>query len=181
MLVTVGIIGKAHGLRGEVTVDVRTDEPGERFAIGSVLATTDHGDLTVESARSHGERLLVAFEEVPDRTAAEGLRGTHLLAEAELDDDSWYEFELVGLIVQLEDGTKVGEVTALQPGAAHDLLVFKETAGVTTSIPFVHQLVPEVDIDAGYVVIDPPGGLLSTDADAIVVSEETGQRKPGAE
>ena len=84
MHIAVGQIVRAHGIRGEVIVAVRTDEPGVRFAAGSVLPTEppERGPLTVAASRWHSGRLIVVFEGVRDRTAAEGLRGTLLVLDS---------------------------------------------------------------------------------------------------
>lgn len=159
--VLVARIGKPHGLRGEVTVQVHTDAPQERFVVGAVFATEpDRGSLTVRSARLHNGIQLLAFEEAADRTAAEGLRGTRLLAAEADEDDAFYEDDLVGLAVVSTDGTALGTVTALHARPAQDLLEIELPDGRTAYLPFVEEIVPEVDLDAGRVVADPPPGLL---------------------
>ncbi len=171
MQLVVARIGKAHGLRGEVTVQLHTDAPQQRFAPGVVLDTepASTGPLTVRSVRDHNGITLLAFEQAPDRTGAQRLRGTRLLAEArdgrqgQPDEDAWYEAELTGLAVLLTDGTEVGVVTGLEPRAVQDLLVLELTDGRRARVPLVAELVPEVDIAAGRVVIDPPAGLLDLD------------------
>jgi 16S rRNA processing protein RimM len=167
--IVVARIGKPHGLRGEVTVQLHTDEPERRFADGAVLDTEAKPgsgvprQLTIRSTRVHNGIWLLAFEEVPDRTGAEGLRGTRLvLDETELpstedDDDAWYEDDLVGLEVRDPSGTVLGRVTGLDFGAAQDRLVIELTDGVTVHVPFVEELVPEVAED--HVVVDAPPGL----------------------
>lgn len=166
-------IGKPHGLRGEVTVRVHTDDPQGRFVPGAVFATEAAPGtgvpkaLTLAAARLHREIWLLQFEEIPDRTGAESLRGTtlHLTAddlveEDDDDEDSWYEDELVGLTAVDPGGTAIGTVTGLQTGSAQDLLVVRLEDGVEAMIPFVAAIVPDVDIEGGRVVIDPPPGLL---------------------
>lgn len=163
-------IGKPHGLRGEVTVQTHTDDPERRFVAGTVFATEAAPGsgvprtLTLRSARLHREIWLLAFDEVPDRTGAESLRGTRLLLEAqaeqESDDDGYYEDELLGLAVVGTDGAVLGEVTGLETGPAQDLLVVRLAAGGEALVPFVEAIVPEVDLAARRVVIDPPAGLL---------------------
>ncbi|WP_407318319.1 ribosome maturation factor RimM [Isoptericola halotolerans] len=173
MELVVARIGKAHGLRGEVALDVRTDVPEERFTVGAELRTVpaDAGPLTVTATRVHQGRWLVAFAESPDRTTAEGLRGVELVVEAgdSQDEDAWYPHELAGLRAELADGTVVGEVVGLEHLPAHDVLVLRETGGERTLVPFVHAIVPEVDVPGGRVRLSPPGGLLARDADAAVV------------
>ncbi|NDU75996.1 ribosome maturation factor RimM [Actinomadura sp. DSM 109109] len=161
----VGRIGRPHGVRGEVTVDVRTDEPDARFAAGTVIATdpVTAGPLTVERKRWHSGRLLVRFAGIGDRDAAEELRGTWLVVDPgdippSADPDDFHDQELLGLAVVTTDGTDVGRVAdVLHHG--QDLLVVRG-AGGEKLVPFVAALVPEVDVSGGRLVIDPPPGLL---------------------
>lgn len=177
MELTVARIGRAHGLRGEVGLDVRTDTPEIRLAVGATLQTrpAEAGPLTVARNRSLDGRWFVTFAEAHDRTGAERLRGVELVVDVEESDepDAWYAHELAGLRVELTDGTVVGEVLGLDPGAAHDLLVVRESGGERTLVPFVTAVVPVVDVAAGRVVLDPPGGLLARDAANLEVSDET--------
>ena len=171
--VVVGRIGKPHGIRGEVTLDVRTDEPERRFAPGTTLraqppAGTDRrpATLTVARARWHQSTLLVTFEELADRNAAEAARGTLLHAtigrdETPEDPDEYYDHQLVGLAVVDLDGTPLGEVRALVHGAAQDLLSVRTPDGRDALVPFVTALVPEVDLAAGRVVVADRPGLVS--------------------
>lgn len=171
--VVVGRIGKPHGLRGEVTVDVRTDEPERRFATGVVLrARPPHGSaskltaLTVEAARWHQSTLLVAFAEIPDRNAAEAARGIVLHAyvdagETPDDPDEFYDHQLIGLAAYDEHGNHLGEVTALVHGGAQDLLTIRTPDRRDTLVPFVKALVPEVDLAAGRVVVADRPGLVT--------------------
>jgi len=178
MQLTVARIGRAHGLRGEVALDLRTDAPEERLAAGAVLSTepASAGPLTVVRTRIQQGRWYVTFAQVTDRTAAEGLRGVELVVDAtddeSDDDDAWYPHELAGLRVEHVDGRVLGEVVALEHAPAHDLLVVRETGGARTSVPFVRAIVPVVDVDGGRVVLDPPGGLLASDAANLVVSDD---------
>lgn len=166
MRLTVGRIGRPHGIRGYVVVGVRTDEPELRFAKGSRLDTDPSGvgPLIVADGRWHSGELLVRFEGVGDRDAAAELRGTWLTADsatfAALDDpDEFRDGDLVGLSVRTVDGTAVGTVDdVLHSG--QDVLVVKATDGREIMIPFVKPLVPEVDVKSGFLVIDPPDGLL---------------------
>jgi 16S rRNA processing protein RimM len=166
--VVVARIGKAHGLRGEVTVQVLTGAPDERFVPGAIFATEPQatGPLVLRSARDNNGILLLGFEQVEDRSDAEALRGTRLLADVLADDDdeeAWYERDLVGLTAVTVDGTEVGAVTALESRPAQDLLVIRLAGGREVLVPFVTAIVPEVDIKAGRVVLSPPPGLLDLD------------------
>jgi len=176
--VVVGRIGKAHGIRGDVTIDVRTDEPERRFAPGSVLrveaprgSTSTLRTLTVERARWHSSRLLVVFEEIPDRTAAEAARGLLLHTavpadESPEDPDEFYDHQLVGLAAYDVEGRALGEVTGLVHGA-QDLLTIRTPEGRDALVPFVKALVPAVDVAAGHVVIaDRPGLVTPLEDDA---------------
>ena len=166
----VGIVLRAHGLRGELVVDVRTDSPQERFAPGAVLqrAGADGaglGVLTVEAARPHSGRLLVRFVEAPDRDAAEALRGSRLLVDPAAlpppdDPDEFHVHQLEGLSVELADGTAVGTVREIVHGPGGELLVLARPDAPDALVPFVRAIVPTVDLDGGRVVLDPPEGLL---------------------
>jgi len=176
--VLVGRIGKPHGVRGYVTLDVRTDEPERRFAPGSVLrAEPPKGSayaaagLTVETARWHQQTLLVAFEEIADRTEAEAARGTLLYAQVPADEspedpDEYYDHQLVGLTAYDEDGRELGTVAGLVHGGAQDLLTIRTPERRDALVPFVKALVPAVDLAAKRVVIaDRPGLVTPLDGD----------------
>ena len=155
----IGRVVKPHGVRGEVVVEPTTDAPEERFAPGTRLESK-RGPLTIAHARPHQGRLLVSFEEVPDRNAAEALRGTRFFAASrEEDDGGFYDHELEGLEV-VKDGERVGEVTAVNRNTRQALLVVGLEGGGEALVPFVEAIVPEVDLEAGRVVITPPDGLL---------------------
>lgn len=161
--VVVGRIGPAHGLRGEVFVEPRTDEPERRFAPGAVLRTAN-GSLNVAGSRTHSGRLVVRFAEITDRTAAEAARGTELTvavdaAEQPEDPEEFYDHQLVGLRVETTDGDVVGELGRIEHNAAQDLLVIR-TPDREVLFPFVTALVPEVDVRGGRIVIDDRPGLL---------------------
>ncbi|MFI8527684.1 ribosome maturation factor RimM [Promicromonospora sukumoe] len=182
MQLTVARVGKAHGLKGEVALDLRTDDPETRLAIGERLETVPAaaGPLTVTRAREHQGRWLVTFAEVADRNTAEELRGTELVVEADVSDeeDAWYPHELAGLRAELADGTVVGTVVTLEYQPAHEALLVEETLPdgrkARTLVPFVMAIVPVVDVPGGRVVLTPPGGLLARDADAAIVDRADG-------
>jgi 16S rRNA processing protein RimM len=171
--VVVGRIGKPHGIRGDVTIDVRTDEPERRFAPGTTLrAQPPQGShsplrtLTVSRAKWHQNVLLAGFEEIPDRNAAEAARGivlhtTIAADEVPEDPDEYYDHQLVGLEAHDLDGTLLGEVTGVQHGSAQDLLAIRTTDGRDTLVPFVAALVPEVDVAGGRVVVADRPGLVA--------------------
>ena len=173
MELTVARIGRAHGLRGEVRLDLRTDDPAARLQAGVRLTTvpSSAGPLTLDAVRVLNGAWYVRFTEAADRTAVEALRGVELVVDADVSDeeDAWYSHELAGLRAELADGTVVGTVEGLDPSPAHDLLVVRETGGERTLVPFVRAIVPVVDVPGGRVVLDPPGGLLARDAEQLDV------------
>jgi 16S rRNA processing protein RimM len=154
-------------------VEVRTDDPADRFAAGRVLATdpAESGPLTVEQVRWHSGRLLVRFAGIDDRDAAADLRGVLLVIDSadlppSANPDEFYDHELVGLAAMTVEGVPIGVVTEVRH-LGQDLLVIGRAAGVPPGgeddevmVPFVAALVPEVDVAAGRIVIDPPPGLL---------------------
>jgi 16S rRNA processing protein RimM len=120
----------------------------------------------VARARWHQSTLLVMFEELADRNAAEAVRGTVLFAtighdEAPEDPEEYYDHQLVGLEVVALDGTALGEVRAVVHGSAQDLLTVRTPDGRDALVPFVAALVPEVDLDAGRVVVADRPGLVT--------------------
>jgi len=165
MQVTVGRIGRPHGVRGYVVVGVRTDEPELRFAPGSRLDTDpeDAGPLIVAAVRSHSGELLVRFEGVSDRDAAGELRGVWLLIDSGTiapsdDPDEFHDHELIGLTVRTADGTEIGVVEdVLHHG--QDLLAVR-AGSRQILVPFVRAIVTDVDVKSGILVIDPPSGLI---------------------
>jgi 16S rRNA processing protein RimM len=168
----VGRVGRPHGVRGDVMVEVRTDDPESRYAPGSVLLTDPEvaGPLTVEAARWHSGRLLVAFAGCHDRSAAERLRGVMLLVEVPDDErpedpEEFYDHQLAGLAVLTVGGQPVGEVTEVLHLPAQDVLAVRRSDGGEVLVPFVSEIVPEVDLEAGRVLIDPPGGLIDGQAE----------------
>ncbi len=164
--VVVGRIGRPHGVRGEVTVEVRTDDPDLRFVPGAVFATEppSRGPVTITRVHWHGTTLLLGLDGVDSREAAEAVRNTELLVGVadlpEIEDpDSFYDHQLVGLTARLTDGSELGEVTAVRH-EAQDLLVVRRSDGGEALVPFVTAIVPTVDLAGGYLVVDPPEGLL---------------------
>jgi 16S rRNA processing protein RimM len=227
MLLVVGHVGKPHGVRGEVLVTVRTDEPEARFVAGSVFTTQVRRDrrvstgpaagrsgavpvgpvkpvtpvdragadragadragadrvgaepvpdglpplpgvpetLTLESLRWHQGRIIAVFDGFYDRDGADRLRGVELCVDsAEVappdDPDEFNDHQLVGLAVETVDGEQLGDVLRIDHAPASDLIVLRRPDGKTALIPFVRQIVPEVDVAGGKIVVDPPVGLL---------------------
>src|SRR6185437_16091357 len=156
MQVTVGRIGRPHGIRGDVVVGVRTDEPELRFAVGSRLDTdpADVGPLTVAAMRWHSGTLLVRFDGIKDRDAAAGLRGTWLSVDsgtlaAPEDPDEFRDHDLVGLSVQTADGTVVGVVTDILHSGQDVLAIRSPATDEEILVPFVKAIVTDVNVAAG--------------------------------
>jgi 16S rRNA processing protein RimM len=167
MELVVGRIGRPHGVRGEVSIEVRTDSPELRFAPGAVLRTdpASAGPLTVEYTHWHSGRLLLALQGVEDRNRAEELRNVLLLVEVDEDerpedDDEYYDHQLVGLAAQTIGGEPIGTVTEVLHLPGQDLLALRHADGREVLVPFVAAIVPQVDLTAGLLRIDAPPGLL---------------------
>ena len=164
MQLLIGRVVKSHGIKGEVAVEITTDEPDLRFAVGEVLHGKQAGkdtELTIKTVRPHQQRLLVSFEEIPDRTAADSLRGMQFFAAPLARDensDEYYDHELIGLQV-LQDGARIGEVTGVLDTPNRKILevAYGEREVL---VPFVMEIVPEVNLADGFLVITPPEGLL---------------------
>ncbi|MFC8078723.1 ribosome maturation factor RimM [Streptomyces sp. NPDC057307] len=180
MQLVVARIGRAHGIKGEVTVEVRTDEPELRLGPGAVLATepASTGPLTIETGRVHSGRLLLRFAGVSDRTGAEALRNTLLIAEVDPEDmpedpDEYYDHQLMDLDVVLADGTEVGRITEITHLPSQDLFIVERPDGTEVMIPFVEEIVTEIDLVEQRAVIDPPPGLI--DDNAVVAAGTSGE------
>jgi 16S rRNA processing protein RimM len=167
----VGVIGRPHGVRGEVAVELRTDEPERRFAPGQILREEGGTRLfTVRSVRDHSGRLLVRFAELADRAGAEAARGTLLIAAVEPNErpaepGEFYDRQLIGLRVTRPDGTDVGTVESVLHLPAQDVLEIQTAAGARL-VPFVEALVPDVDLEAGRLTVVDVVGLLDDRDDA---------------
>lgn len=161
--IVVGRVSRAHGLRGDVLVDVRTDEPERRFAPGTRLRT-EAGELVVDAARQQGTRLLVSFAGVRGRDAAERLRGLELMLdvparERPADDEEYYDHQLRGLLVRDQNGRSIGTVVGVLHLPAQDTLVV-DADGNEALVPFVSEIVTAVDIGAGTLTLAGRPGLL---------------------
>lgn len=175
MELVVGRVAKSHGIKGELVVDVRTDEPEERFAVGAVLnghkpRESTLKSYTVEAARNHSGRLLLRLVGITDRGEADALRGTMFVIDtADLepsdDPDEFYDHELEGLKVVLADGTEIGSVIEVLHSAAGELLSVRRTGETSGEllIPFVAAIVTKVSTADGLIEIAPPAGLLDPD------------------
>jgi 16S rRNA processing protein RimM len=173
--VAVGRVGRPHGVNGASTIAVFTDEPDLRFEPGTRLFTSREGSasLLIESVRWMSNTLCITFEGREDRSAAEGVRGTFLFADVDenevpTDPDEFYDRHLMGLAAKDVAGNELGTVTDVVHAPGQDMLVISVDDGDSQRdvlVPFVHELVPEVDPHAGFVRIDPPPGLFE-DVDA---------------
>ncbi len=166
MRVAVARIGRALGIKGELLIDVLTDEPERRLASGChVLA--GNRELVIAAERVHGKRIAMRFEGVDDRTAAEALTGTLLEVDRDADErpedpEEFYDDQLVGLVV-IADGAAIGEVAEVIHLPAQDLLAVQHVDGREVLVPFVAEIVPTVDLDGHRIIVDPPPGLLDPD------------------
>lgn len=174
MELVVGRVAKAHGITGEIVVDVRTDDPDQRFSPGETL----HGkgfrgapdrDFVIEAVREHSGRLLVRLAGVGDRDSADALRGTLFVVDsAQLppigEPDEYYDHQLEGLAVRTVGGDPVGVVAEVLHTPAGELLSVKTEAGREILVPFVTAIVPTVSLADRVVEIDPPDGLLDLES-----------------
>ncbi|MBU6279156.1 MAG: ribosome maturation factor RimM [Actinomycetales bacterium] len=174
MQVVVGRIGRAQGIRGEVNVDIRTDDPDERFSAGAVLlkqepgAGEPAGTLTVAGVRWQGNRLILHFAGVADRNAAEALRGVLLLVDRDEgadtgEPDAFYDTALIGCDVVTISGQRVGAVQDVLHLPGQDVLVVRSDDEREVLVPFVAAIVPTVDVANRRIAIDPPAGLLDVE------------------
>ncbi|MGB7804285.1 MAG: ribosome maturation factor RimM [Actinomycetota bacterium] len=166
--VVVGAVTKAHGLRGEVSIQIRSDNP-DRFAVGSTVLLPDGRTLTVERAQRHGKALLVRFTQVADRNAAEAIRGQELSVPESwlpaLDDGEYWPFQLEGCTVTTEAGRALGTLTDVIANPANDLWVARDDDGTETLVPALRDVIVEVDIEAKRVVVRDVPGLTIPDED----------------
>ena len=179
MELVVGRVVKAHGISGELVVDVRTDDPQGRFFAGNRLrlrgsrtgpnsrsgTSSSTREVEVESARPHGARMLVRLAGVIDRDGADALRGNLFIVDsADLppidDPDEFYDHQLEGLTVRTVDNIAVGLVAEVLHTPAGELLSVRTAANTEVLVPFVAAIVTSVSLDSGVIEIDPPDGLL---------------------
>lgn len=172
MQVVVARIGRPHGLSGEVSVEVRTDDPDRRLAPGLALQTdpAPRGPLRIVAGRVHSGRLLLRFAGIDDRAAAEALRNLLLVVEVDPlerpeDPEEFYDHQLVGLGVRTQAGEQVGTIAEVLHLPGQDVLAVRRGGGAEVLVPFVADIVPTVDLDSGFVVVTPPPGLLDPQAE----------------
>ncbi len=156
-----GRAGKPHGLSGELYVTPISDDP-RRFEPGAVLVGARGELLTVERSRGLHQRVLVKFEGVDDRTAAETMRGPLYVQPSDvrtLEEGEWWEHELIGMSVEDPEGRELGRITGVMSRVAQDLLVVETPVGEKL-VPLVEAIVSEINRDSRRVVVDAPPGLL---------------------
>ena len=167
----VGRIGRAHGILGEATIEVRTDLPQERFFVGNSFAADppEHGPLTIETVRYNNGTLLLKFKECADRTRVETLRDTLLLAEVDVTPDSsqvddYHVQQLIGLSVIDIRAKQVGILEDVLNLPGQDLLVIRHE-NKEILLPFVLDFVPVVDLEKRSITITPPSGLFHVESE----------------
>lgn len=185
MRVVVGRIGRPHGVKGQIAVEPRTDEPESRFADGVSLLVGDDVDgpvrpIVIDRVQWHSGRLLLSFVGVDDRTAVEALRGKLLVIDraddATPDDpEEFYDSSLTGCRVCDQAGAELGTVADIAHLPGQDLLVVHTDAGRELLIPFVQAIVTDIDIEAKRIVVNPPAGLLDDTDTADIDSPDAGE------
>jgi 16S rRNA processing protein RimM len=161
--VAVGRATRAHGIHGEVSVLSLTDVP-ERFQAGSRVFVGEDGTrpLTVAGSRPHRDRVLVRFEEVPDRTAAEALAGAYLFVPADssppLPEDEFWPHQILGAEVRLDSGRSLGRVAEIVRTQANDVWVTRGEDSESL-IPALRDVVLSVDVPGGVIVVREIPGL----------------------
>ncbi len=160
--VIVGKITKAHGLKGELTVLPLSDNP-DRFVEGNVVYLQDGRGLTIREVRANGARLLVTFAGIADRTAAEALGGALLVvAETdlpELPEGTYWPHQLEGCEVVTAAGRSLGTITEVVANPANDIWIATGSGGEETLVPAIKQVIAEVDIAGGRVVVHEVPGI----------------------
>lgn len=157
-----GRIGAAHGIKGEVRIQSYTEDPMALAGYGPLATNRPGLTITITTARANGSTLIARLDGIGDRNAAEGLNGVELYVDRKLlpqpeDEDEFYHADLIGLRAQLRDGTTLGEVVALPNFGAGDLIEIRDPlSGDSFLYPFTLQVVPEVHLSQGYLVIEVP-------------------------
>ncbi|MEI8184402.1 MAG: ribosome maturation factor RimM [Actinomycetes bacterium] len=161
MQLVVGRIGRAHGVLGEATIEVRTDDPDLRFIVGNKLTLDNGKQLSIKSSRWHNQVLLLAFDGINDRNQIEELRDQLISAEVDTNNmaEGEYHFQqLIGSEVFLKSGGLVGVVDEIVKLPGQDLLSVNKD-GKEVLIPMVKQIIVSIDIKTKKIVVDPPEGL----------------------
>jgi 16S rRNA processing protein RimM len=168
--VVVGVVTGVHGLRGDVSVQNRSDNP-DRWAPGGTVLREDGTVLTIESSRRHGRRLLVKFAGIADRNAAERIRGTVLVVPEswlpDLAEGEWWAHQLEGCEVRTASGRVLGVVKEVIPNPANDIWVAVNEEGIETLVPALADLLIDVDVEARTIVVDDVPGLTAPEERAV--------------
>ncbi len=162
MQLVVGRIGRAHGVLGEATIEVQTDDPDIRFQVGNKLTLDDGRELTIRSSRWHNQILLLAFDGIADRNQIEELRDQLISSDVDLGllAPGEYHFQqLIGCEVFQQSGELIGIVDEILKSPGQDLLSVSRAAG-RVLIPMVKQIIIEIDVLAKKIIVNPPEGLL---------------------
>lgn len=165
MQLVVGRIGRAHGVQGEATIEVRTDDPDIRFAVGQTVTLEDGRSLKISGNRWHNQILLLSFSGIKDRNQVEELRDQLLYAEVDTNstEPGEYHFQqLIGSQVLLPDGGNLGLVSEVVQLPGQDLLSVASQKGEVL-IPMVKQIIISIDVDKKLIKINPPEGLLDVE------------------
>ena len=164
--VVVGVVTKPHGIRGELTIQNRSDNP-DRWVPDAVVFDADGTAYRVLTVREHGSHLLVMLDGIDDRTVADTLRGRELLVPAswlpELPEGEWWPHQIEGCRVVTEDGFDLGVVTEVIANPANDLWVAVDGAKNETLVPALADLLVDVDIEAKRIVVRNVPGLTAPD------------------
>lgn len=169
--VLMGQIGAAHGIQGQVRIKSHTDDP---LALKnySPLTTNRPGlEITIKKARLNKSVIVATLEGVTDRNTAETLNGVKLYVSRDQlpdtqDEEEFYQTDLIGLDVQLEDGTKYGTITAIQNHGAGDVLEVRPLRGPSELYPFTKRIIPTINIADGFVTFVPPTEIEVDDNEA---------------
>ncbi len=162
MHLVVGRIGRAHGILGEATIEVQTDEPDSRFKVGNKLILDSGRELIIKSSRWHNQILLLGFEGFNDRNQIEGLRDQSISFEVDLSGLAPGEYhyqQLIGCQVYLQNNELIGEVKEVVKLPGQDLLSVDKN-GIEVLIPMVKQIIISIDVLDKKIVVNPPEGLL---------------------
>ena len=167
-LVLVGKITGAFGVKGELRIAAYTESPLALINFRTLLKENGEPALTLLSGRSFKGGVIAWAKDVESKTAADKLRGIRLFAPRSalpaVEEDEFYLTDLIGLTVETVDGTVLGKVKAVQNFGAGDILEIGSSPGRKDwYLPFTRDAVPEVDIQGGKLVADPPGEVSEKD------------------
>ena len=163
--VCLGEITGAHGVKGDVKIRTFTEVPADVSAYGTLQDEAGTRRFTILNVRANKGGVVARLDGVGTREAAQALKGTGLWIDRSTlpedpGDDSYYHADLIGLVAINADGAALGQVVAVQNFGAGDLLELRPaTGGKTVLVPFTEEIVPELEIEAGWMIMLPPEGL----------------------